>query len=672
MRTLFTLAAAFGLLLFCSVTQPTTVRAKPKAAPAGVSVAKLDVPQTHPRILFGADDLVVIRDKITREPWVAQWSEVTSRAGAARQMDPADALPGPSLQSRCFMLTQALEAAGFHAAISGDETAASELSTLLEKFDDEPFHRLLPENEFMPRGEFLEGFATCYDWAYNVITPAARKNVERILRRHAEINYKGFIGKKSWEATTEANNHSMAAMGAVGLAGLALWHEVPEAKDWAVLADQKCTAYFAGAFDKDGAAIEGSMYGPFGLSRMLPFQAAIVRLGAADIFADGRLPAICDQLIAEVVPGGTMAVPMNDSDGDYTKWPGVHFLYCATKYSHGPARWAWEELLHNRAGSGGGHTAPYAVLWEDTEIKPEAPAQKVRFCAETGRLTVRSGRDADDFFYYSEAGKRLNGLHCQGDHGAFLIWSHGGWLACDTGYSNVNTEGTPNQTCGHNGVLVDGKGQYLSGGGRFCEAESRDFEQFSSAVAITADLSKAYGKDGYNPLKSATRTQLLMLAPQGVEGFHPYVVLLDNFSKGAKDTEFTFLLHGEKDSKFEYGEDTATHSVGDRALDVCFFPQGKGAMQFATSTFASNNFGEQPRMDAKWKGDAWNALVILAPRAASEQALELESRERGGKLTLTITRGGIEDELEYKPGKQLKVTRNRDGKKLESFTLDLK
>lgn len=663
-----TLILTLASMLALSVDQATPTFAKPKSGPADIS--KLSVPKTHPRILFSQEDIAGIREKLQLEPWAGQWRDVESRAAAARRMDPADAMPSPSLQSRCFALTQALECAGFHAVISGDETAAAELSELLENFDDEPFHKLLPEKEFMPRGEFLEGFATCYDWAYNVITPAARANIERILKRHAGINHDGFVQKKSWEASTEANNHSMAAMGAVGLAGLALWHEEAAAKSWVELADRKATAYFESAFDKDGAAIEGSMYGPFGLSRILPFQAAIVKLGAPDIFAGGRLPTICEQLTAEIVPGGSMAVPMNDSDGGYRKWPGVHFLYCATKYRHGESRWVWEELVRKNAGSSG-HTSPYAVLWEDPDVKPEAPAVNTRFCEETGRLTVRNGREPDDFFLYTEAGKRLNGLHCQGDHGAFLIWSHGGWLACDTGYSNIAKEGTVNQTCGHNGVLVDGKGQALVGGGKFSEAESRDFKQQAGTVSVTTDLLKAYAKDGYNPLKRATRTYLVMLAPEGMEEFHPYLVLLDHFEKGGRDTEYSFLLHGETSSRFEYAENTAVHTVGTRALDVRFVPVGKGELQFETSSFPSSNFGDHPRMDATWKGDAWQSMVVLAPRRADEEPLLLESKERGSKTTVTITRDGIEDELEWKIGKQLKVTRTRDGKKLSSFTLNL-
>ncbi|MBX3460027.1 MAG: heparinase II/III family protein [Planctomycetes bacterium] len=660
------------LMLACAVVldRAPSLQAKPKPGAPAVEVGKLDVPKTHPRILFTQPEIPEIRDRITREPWAAQWAEVTSRAAAARRMDPANALPSPSLQTRCFALTNALECAGFHAAISGDAEAAAELSGLLEKFDDEPFHKLLPENDFMPRGEFLEGFATCYDWAYNVITPAARANMERILRRHATINYQGFVQKKSWEATTEANNHSMAAMGAVGLAGLALWHEEPEARKWAELADRKCTAYFEGAFDKDGAAIEGSMYGPFGLSRILPFQAAIVKLGVADIFAKGRLAGICEQLIAEVVPGGSMAVPMNDSDGNYRGWPGVHFLYCATTYAHAPSRWAWEELVQRRAGNAG-HAAPYAVLWEGADTKAERPGPGARFCAETGRLTVRSGWEAGDFFFYTEAGKRLGGLHCQGDHGAFLVWSHGGWLACDTGYSNVAKEGTANQTCGHNGVLVGGKGQAIVGGGKFCEAVSRDYAVHESAVVVTADLAKAYAKDNYNPLKRATRTFVVMLAPPGVENYRPWVIVLDHFEKGGR-ADYTFMLHADKDAKFEYGDNSATQTLAGRALDMRFFVQGKGELKFSTTEFPSNNFGAHPRMDANWQGDAWQAMVLLAPRAPGETPLQVTEKGRGAKASYVVARDGVEDELEWRAGNQLKVTRKQAGKKAVSFTVSLK
>ena len=77
-------------------------------------------------------------------------------------------------------------------------------------------------------------------------------------------------------------------------------------------------------------------------------------------------------------------------------------------------------------------------------------------------------------------------------------------------------------------------------------------------------------------------------------------------------------------------------------------------------------------MDAGWKGEAWQALVVLAPRASSEPPLQLDAKEKGGKVNMTITRDGVTDELEWKVDKSLKVTRSREGKKLETFTLDAK
>ena len=53
-------------------------------------------------------------------------------------------------------------------------------------------------------------------------------------------------------------------------------------------------AYLASSFDPDGACYEGTMYGPFGLFRILPFSDCCARFGAGDAMAR-RLPRPGDQ-----------------------------------------------------------------------------------------------------------------------------------------------------------------------------------------------------------------------------------------------------------------------------------------------------------------------------------------------------------------------------------------
>ena len=51
-------------------------------------------------------------------------------------------------------------------------------------------------------------------------------------------------------------------------------------------------------------------------------------------------------------------------------------------------------------------------------------------------------------------------------------------------------------------------------------------------------------------------------------GPDPYVVVADAFAKDARDHDYTWLLHGNADSKFDLAQDRATHVSGEAALDV--------------------------------------------------------------------------------------------------------
>ena len=122
-------------------------------------------------------------------------------------------------------MTEGLECVAIHALVGKDAAAAKALSDFFESWDPAPLEKDIAETDFMSSGEFFEGLAVVLDWTWDLLTESARAKLRAIVERRARHNYDGFVGKKSWEATIEANNHSMASMGALGLAAIALWHE---------------------------------------------------------------------------------------------------------------------------------------------------------------------------------------------------------------------------------------------------------------------------------------------------------------------------------------------------------------------------------------------------------------------------------------------------------------
>lgn len=600
----------------------------------------LTVPQGHPRIGITAEDLDRVRRNIHKEPWAGLWKGVLARSAWVQrgQLDPQKAFGGVGGQGVRFTMTEGLECVALHALVGKDLAAAKALSDFFEAWDPAPLEKDIAETDFMSSGEFFEGLAVVLDWTWDVLSESARANLRAVVKRRAEHNYDGFVGKRSWEATIEANNHSMASMGALGLAAVALWHENPDAPRWGGLVHAKLKAYLATSFDTDGACYEGTMYGPFGLFRILPFSDCCARFGGADAMAGGFLDRVMNQLTNELTPGRNRMLPINDTDGNFLRWGGTLFLYDASHYRNPIARWAWTDLENRRTGSGG-HARALGVLWEDGLADGTPPDKLVAMTRGRGTLTVRTGWEKDDFLAAFECGRRVPGTHGQSDVGHFLIYAKGRCLAADTGYSNEAVEGSAHQSVGHNLVLVDGKGEVITGNGQTTEGKLVQWEQKKTVVWAQADLSGAFAQNNYNPMAVAERCFIVL------SGADPYVVVADAFVKDAKDHAYTWLLHGNLDSKFDLARDRATHASGEAALDVAFCLLDHGPIALETRAFPSQSFGDHPMLRATFQGNRWLGLTVLAPRRSSETAADVKREIKGGNLVVTVERGGSKDEI---------------------------
>ena len=605
-----------------------------------VAPLKLTVPQEHPRIGITGADLDRVRGNLDKEPWAGLWKRILAKSEWVRrgQLDPQRAFGGVGGQNVRFRMTEGLECVAIHALVGKDAAAAKALSDFFEAWDPTPLESDIGDTDFMSSGEFFEGLAVVLDWTWDLLTEAARAKLRAIVERRARHNYDGFIGRKSWEATIEANNHSMASMGAVGLAAIALWNETADASLWAGLAHAKMKAYLASSFDADGGCYEGTMYGPFGLFRILPFSDCCARFGAEDAMADGFLDRVLNQLTNELIPGRQRMLPINDTDGNYLPWGGTLFLYAAAHYHNPLARWMWIDVEQRHAGHGG-HTWPFALLWEDGLSDRKPPNQLIAVTRGRGTLIVRTGWEKHDFLAAFECGRRLPGTHGQSDVGHFLIYAEGRCLAADTGYSNEAVEGSPHQSVGHNLVLVDGKGEVVTGNGQATAGRLVQWERRKTLVWAQADLANAFAQQNYNPLAVAQRSFIVLTGPD------PYVVVADAFVKDVKDHDYTWLLHGNADSSFDLARDRATHICGEGALDVVPCLLDQGTVAFETKRFPSHDFGDHPLLRATFHGRRWVGLTVLAPRKATEPAVDVHREVKGGALVVTVTRGGTKDEL---------------------------
>jgi hypothetical protein len=238
---------------------------------------------------------------------------------------------------------------------------------------------------------------------------------------------------------------------------------------------------------------------------------------------------------------------------------------------------------------------------------------------------------------------------------------------------------------------VDGRGEVLTGNGQVTEGKLVHWGQEKMLVWAQADLRGAFAQKDYNPMAVAQRCFIVLggcskkgsdpLKPKGSDPFllqpltgpDPYVVVADAFAKDTNKHDFTWLLHGNADSKFDLVRDRATHTSGEAALDVVPCLMDNGAVAFETKMFPSRDFGAHPMLRATYKGHRWLGLTVLAPRRSTERAADVRREMKGERLLVTVTRGGVKDELEVTAVPSggiaaLRVSRTVEGK---TVTADL-
>jgi len=633
--------------------------AQEPAPPAGVAredpVGALAVPADHPRILITAAELDAVRQRLHDSEQL--WRTLQASGRRYLSDDPSDTQSRMrSLQSRSHAISRQVATLAFWGLITEDIALRTRISGWFAALDVSKIEAELPDGEYMPRGEFLFGFPMAYDWAKPWATDAALGRLRELCLTHAAICYEGIHQQKNWEGRTEANNHSMAAMGGVGLAGLALWGEHPAAKAWVRLTAQKVQSYLALSFDDQGACYEGNLYGPFGLGQALPFSAALSKLGGTDLFGDGRLVRSVHWCVSDAIPGQRLVMnPLNDASGQ--RFSANLTLYAAKQYRDGVAAWAFGK-------SDGRAWAPFLALWHHDlpEAREPGPEFHVRFHEGRGLLNVRTGFGASDHFASFEAGKRVKGTHGQSDQGQITLYAHGDWYAVDPGYSNKKDPDSGNQTLAHNLVLIDGVGQAITGGGDVVQAAMLRQDSDAVVTVAVADLKPAYDHQGHNPVMKALRTFLFVRTPD-----HPYVVVVDEIVKDAKAHVFDSVLHTGRDNDVMWEGNVATIKVP-RGPDMRVHwlgPKVEGST--ATEDYGSY-LKEHPVLHARGRAVAWFSVQLFEWVGDGAQ---FEVKRSGKRLVISAVHSGdaeSSDKLTITPGSgtrpaRLELVRTTGGKR---------
>ena len=630
-------------------------------------VATLAVPAQHPWMLFDRDELEALRARVlgadpasvVGQAWAGLKQRVDACCeGRASAEDALAAFP-----ERRYGRDDLAEI-GFVWQITGDAAYLAKARQLLQYVvATAPDHGAPMEpgvDEFyIQRAHRLNGFALAYDLLHPGLTPDERA---ALLGAVTALGQQQFAHAFTawWGVASSGSNIGAVNAAALGTAGLALWHDLPEARAWVLRGEQLTRGYFHEGFDRDGAGIEGVLYGNYGMRVPTFLNHALIRAGHPGIDHVAGIDQHQEWVAYEVLPGGGAVNPINDAryhefNPNFTLWSSTH--------GDTPelSRWINDEVGRKQPGNGVDTSIP-TILWyqpSDPSFDPGSMLPLAKAFRDRGLVHVRSGWGPSDLMSSFEARQADWGeaVHQNQDVNSFVLYADGARLVVDSRYANwlaKTTSGNAeaartSETEAHNYLTADGRSQDFFGKG-----ELRSFRSVAGLDLAVGDARKAYMVD--QPAR-AERAFLHVRADRR-GGTADYVVVADRFQQDAGQHDHRWYLHTDWVNSMSIGT-----TPGRVRVDA---PNGAGmsltmhVAQPFTSQVGSftpddaedwEHLGEnggrkaQPRLEVTSQGSAFESIAVLVPTAPGEKPPAVRTVPASGGIAVVVDHGSVEDRI---------------------------
>ena len=417
-----------------------------------------------------------------------------------------------------------------------------------------------------------------YDQLRARLTPVEKKIVldhfrERGRRSAAWIERQGDIAHVARNsAESDLSSHPIRFMPMTGLAGLALWDDLPEAREWWAFAYKFYRDQFSPWGGDDGGWAEGSAYWR-GTIEHAAFQDTLLSLGDPLAYATSfwkNSPYFC---LYNVQPYRTTTFGDAANAGHFNLEPATadYFEHLARVQQNGFFR-SYAALSTdarpsplNKGLAGLDRGYPTAAefllrnfIARDLPLPPARPLAELpnqKFFRDVGWVSLHSalGRPDDDIHITFKASPYGSLSHSHADQNAFILNAYGESLAINSAYREFHNsphhDQWTRQTKSKNLLLLDGIGQLPKS--KQSTGTITRYEETARYVWTTGDATVAYAaaqKDKSN-VRRVTR-DLVFIDSR-------YVVLRDRVELAAP-AKLSWLLHAEKNLVWDNARATAT------------------------------------------------------------------------------------------------------------------
>ncbi len=421
----------------------------------------------------------------------------------------------------------------------------------------------LPDHD-LDAGWLLFGLGLGYDWLREFLPPSERDALcAKLVLQGSRLYDFAVPGEGHWWNAAYWQNHNWICNAGLATAAFALEGDYPQARAWS----QHAVANFSNVMrlmPEDGSDYEGVVYWCYGFPWLLIAADLIQQQTGVDLHSSEFLRNTFYYRLYASAPNLVETANFGDCHDRRSAHAAAIYYRLASVYRDGHAQWLAEHFeaigeweRERRKGLLRPSSASHAFLeflWYDPTVEPMPidALPRARAFPDLGLVAARSdwspratwfafkcgkpnGEKAWTLGHALErqrAAKMLKTGHAHPDENSFILMRGNDYLAVDEGYSQKK------QSCHHNTVLVDGKGQYREG--VYNVADGLGVEWGGALESHFAGEHVVYARgeaaNAYEPALTLERFTRQMIFLNG-----KYLVVCDDLA-AREPREFTWLL----------------------------------------------------------------------------------------------------------------------------------
>ncbi len=628
---------------------------------------------TDPVLFFGKSDVSLLKQRIKESgEYSTLWKDIVKEAdsyctpGSSAYADPAffsnEDAGGQWGHQFPRQLSQWLESIGFAYIMTNDRRYARHgIELMMVAVEKLPVSNPAMSGPMAgTRGDMMRAMAFGLDFLSEELMPEQRAEAAKFSRDYILYHIAEYDNPDSW--WRKYHNFNGVCGGSSGMLAITLRDDYPdEADKWISHSKNTVTAWLNDGFDAKGAYFEGILYSGYGLGNVVIFADALNRYaGDNSILLNEHLNQVPYFLAMSLLPGEPAYDARNDSLYRYDlggRGTGCPFLLRLAKGVDGAnepnrlAAWLWKQ-------TGSRYQKFLQIVWGN-DVEPADPASLIKkpyatHFEDLGLCIWRSGWEKDDVMFSVEAGPYYPITHNQADKGHFTLYGLGYRWAADAGYGNNKTSETSRcTTAAHSCVLIDGKGQALSGAGLGTDGKIMQYENTPDYGYALIDAKSAYNTNNKGQVGVAVSKALrhtFFVRPDG--GVPAYAVVLDDIEVDAEEHEFTWQLITWNDMTAAFEGNTAivTPPGAAETPRMKVVLNSSQPANFSSDVYEPNDgAGREPttflRIKAKTNAVNPRFAAVLLPLPAGMAEPEVEFKQQAHQFEIKIKWKTREDKI---------------------------